>query len=166
MVKLILWKSRKACNGSRGIDPPILSLTIRWRYIFYLASFPIYRRSENRGKTINKKLVGPQSRSGLFGTQKTELNWCFRAFSLVSIPITKFQLFFRHCLNEVYLGLAHGRFTANSYRTALHMYRTWSDKRTRQLISAARDLHLLPNIRAIYGIHLHPQPPSTYCVAF
>jgi len=63
-------------------------------------------------------------------------------------------------------SIAHVRLTASSYRTALHMYRTWSDKRKRQLISAARDLRLLPSIRAIYGIHRHPQPPSTYCVAF
>jgi hypothetical protein len=76
MVKQILWKPWKACSGSRGIDPPILNLRIRWKLVFNFTSCPVYH------PRFTKELGGPQSRSGLFWAEKIlwfcrELNFVF-----------------------------------------------------------------------------------------
>jgi hypothetical protein len=66
-VKIKLYLS-KPCRGSRGAAPLILIHGARW-WVFNLMPRPLYPRKEQR-HPLNRRLGGPQSRSGRFVEEK------------------------------------------------------------------------------------------------
>jgi hypothetical protein len=58
----------KVYRWSTGIAPLILNLGTRWRWVFNLSPRPFYPEKESRYPS-NRRLGGPQSRSGRFGEE-------------------------------------------------------------------------------------------------
>jgi hypothetical protein len=55
--------------GSGGIAPRILDLGIRWRWVVSFTHRPLYPQGKSRWYPLDRRLGGPQSRSGCGGEQ-------------------------------------------------------------------------------------------------
>jgi hypothetical protein len=60
----------KTYMGSRGIAPLILDLGTRWRWVVCFTHRPLYPQGKNHRYPLDRRLGGPQSRSGHDGEQK------------------------------------------------------------------------------------------------
>jgi hypothetical protein len=60
----------KAYWGSVGIVPCILDLGTRWRWVASFTSGPLYPQWKSPWYTFDRRLGGPQSRSGRDGEEK------------------------------------------------------------------------------------------------
>jgi hypothetical protein len=61
----------KACWGSGGIEPCILDLGARWRWVVSFTSRPLlYSQGNSPWYPLDRKLGGPQNRSGRGGEEK------------------------------------------------------------------------------------------------
>jgi hypothetical protein len=73
-VKLSLyfnWVPRhKGVLGSGNRVPRILDLDTRWRWVVSFRAWPLYFRSKSPSCPLDRKLGGPQSRSGRGGEEK------------------------------------------------------------------------------------------------
>jgi len=49
--------------GSEDMDPRILNLGARWRWVFSFTPRPFHPRGKNRQYPLDRRLDGPQSRS-------------------------------------------------------------------------------------------------------
>jgi hypothetical protein len=56
--------------GSECIDPRILDLGTRWRWVVGFTPRPLYSRGKNTRYPLDRRLCGPQSRSGRRGEEK------------------------------------------------------------------------------------------------
>jgi hypothetical protein len=57
----------KACWGSRDIAPLILDLGTIWRLVFSFTLRPLYPQGKIAWNSLDRRLGGPQSRSGCCG---------------------------------------------------------------------------------------------------
>jgi hypothetical protein len=81
-------------TGSGGIVPRILDLGTRWRWVVSFTSRPLYPQGKSPWYPLDRRLGGPQSRSGRGGEEKNSqtpsgiepLNPDRPAHSLVVIP--------------------------------------------------------------------------------
>jgi hypothetical protein len=73
-VKLSLCLTKhhvmKTYCGSRGIAPLILDLGSRWRWVVSFMHWPPYPQGKNPWYALDRRLSGPQSRSGRGGEEK------------------------------------------------------------------------------------------------
>jgi hypothetical protein len=60
----------KAYWGSEGIAPRILDLGTKWRWVVSFTPRPLYSQEKSPWYPLDKKLDGPQSRSGSSGEEK------------------------------------------------------------------------------------------------
>jgi hypothetical protein len=60
----------KAYWRSGGIAPRILDLCTRWRWVVNFTPRPLYPQGENPWYPLDRRLGGPQSRSGSDGKEK------------------------------------------------------------------------------------------------
>jgi hypothetical protein len=60
----------KAYWGSGGITPRILDLGTRWRSVVSFTHRPLYPQGKNAWYPLDRRLGGPQSRSGRCGEEK------------------------------------------------------------------------------------------------
>jgi hypothetical protein len=60
----------KAYCGSGGIAPRILDLGTRCRWVVSFTPRPLYLKGKSRWYPLNRRLGGPQSRSGCSGEEK------------------------------------------------------------------------------------------------
>jgi len=64
------WAPRhEGVMGSGGIAPCILELGIRWRWVGGFNPLPLYHQVRNPWYPLDRRLVGPQSRSGYGGEE-------------------------------------------------------------------------------------------------
>jgi hypothetical protein len=56
--------------GSGSIAPHVLDLGTRWRWVVSFTSRPLYPQGKNPWYPLNRRLGGPQSRSGRGGEEK------------------------------------------------------------------------------------------------
>jgi hypothetical protein len=75
-VKLSLCLNKhhamKTYWGSRGIVPNILNIVTRWRSVVRFTPQSLYPRDESSWYPLDRRLGGPQSRSGRSGEEKNE----------------------------------------------------------------------------------------------
>jgi hypothetical protein len=73
-VKLSLWLTKhhamKTCWGNGGIAPRILDLGIRWTWVVSFTPRPFYPQGKSPEYPLDRRLGGPQSRSGHGGEEK------------------------------------------------------------------------------------------------
>jgi hypothetical protein len=68
---VLSWAPRREdVLGSGGIAPRILDLGTRWRWVASLTSRPLYPQGKSPWYPLDKRLGGPQSRSGCDGEEK------------------------------------------------------------------------------------------------
>jgi hypothetical protein len=60
----------KACWESIGIAPHILDLDTRWKWVVSFTLRPLYPQGKSSCYSLDKRLGGPQSRSGRCGEEK------------------------------------------------------------------------------------------------
>jgi hypothetical protein len=99
---LTKYHAMKTYWGSGGIAPRALDLSTRWRWVVSFMPRPLYPRSKSSRFLLNRRLGGPQSRSGRVGKEKIshhcrcrELDPGRLACSLVSILTELPRLVFR-----------------------------------------------------------------------
>jgi hypothetical protein len=59
----------KTYLGNGGIAPRILNLGTRWKWVVSFNPRPLYRQGKERRYPLDRRLDGPQSRSGRGGEQ-------------------------------------------------------------------------------------------------
>jgi len=59
--------------GSGGIFPLILDLGNRWRWVVIFTPRPLYPQGNNPQYPLDRRMVGPQSRSGRGGEEKNKM---------------------------------------------------------------------------------------------
>jgi hypothetical protein len=62
--------SMKTYSGSGGIASRILDLGTRWRLVVSFTSRPLYTKGKSTRYPLDRRLGGPQSRSGRGGEEK------------------------------------------------------------------------------------------------
>jgi hypothetical protein len=67
---LIKHHAMKAYWGSGGIAPHILDLGTRWRWVVSFTLRPLYPQGKRPSYPLDRRLGGPQSRSGRGGEEK------------------------------------------------------------------------------------------------
>jgi len=67
----LLWAPRhEGVLGSGGITPSIIDLGSRWRWVVSFTRLPLYPQGKSPWHPLDKRLDGPQSRSGRGGIEK------------------------------------------------------------------------------------------------
>jgi hypothetical protein len=56
--------------GSWGVAPRILDLGTRWRWVVSFTPWPLYLQRKSPWYPFDRRLAGPQSRSGRVGEEK------------------------------------------------------------------------------------------------
>jgi hypothetical protein len=73
-VKLSLCSTKhlamKTYRGSGGIAPRILDLSTRWRWVVSFTPLPLYPQGKSPWYPLDRRLSGPESRSGRGGEEK------------------------------------------------------------------------------------------------
>jgi hypothetical protein len=70
LIHVCVSRCHKGVWGRRGIDPFILNLSIIWRWVVSLMTWPPYSRRRSIRYTLDWRLYGLQNRSGQFRERK------------------------------------------------------------------------------------------------
>jgi hypothetical protein len=70
IIIIINWSRHEGVLGSGDISPRILDLGTRWRWVVSFTPRPLYSQGKSPWYTLDRRLGGPQSRSGHGGVKK------------------------------------------------------------------------------------------------